>query len=325
MAFGWDDVAVAGIGAAGDLFGSLFGSDGPEGLSPEAQYELQRLGIDMQTFMAVANVMNQQYQQQMESYGAGAYSDIYGGAESAAGDYAKSAFEGKLTPGAENMISQYGTGLGEQQNLSEDDIIAQAVQSGRSVDSPDVQAQLANAKTGVRSAFAQGKGQIMAQDYQNSVRNAMGAMASARTGRIGGGEPPATPMDAENAKYQEAMASWDAGRQKIIDTYDPNKRYGLLGRTRSLEDQLAAYDATKPQQSAFGGSYGQVPRGTGPEGSTTYGQQMKNQSWGAEPSRSIMVTGQGGTMYPQANPEWVKWKKRKEGAQRQYLQSGGYA
>ena len=92
----WDLGASDVIGAGGDILGSLFGSDGPEGLSPEAQYELQRLGIDMQTFMAVANVMNQQYQQQMESYGAGAYSDIYGGAESAAGDYAKSAFEGKL-------------------------------------------------------------------------------------------------------------------------------------------------------------------------------------------------------------------------------------
>lgn len=314
---------IAGAGAIGSsLIGGLLGSDGPSSMSPEAQYEISRLGIDINQFMAVYNLMNQQYSQQMESYGAGAYSDIYGGAETSAGEYAKSAFDGKLTSGAENMITQYGTGLGEQQNLSEDDIINQAVQSGRSVDSPDVQAQLAAAKAGVRSAFAQGKGQIMAQDYQNSVRNAMGAMASARTGRIGGGEVPGTPMDQGKADYAQAQSDWDAGRQAIIDKYK-----GVTGiRKLAMQGELMKYQRNnpKPQQSAFGGSYGTVPQGTGPSGSQTYGQQVASQNVGAEPQYGMGGGSQNGSYRWSVNPEWTAWKKRKDAYEKGNAVKQGY-
>jgi hypothetical protein len=308
----------AGIGAAGEIIGSLLGSDGPEGMDPATQYILQRMGIDVSSFMAEYNLINQQYQQQMESYGYGAYNDIYGGAQKASGEYAKSAFEGDLSPGAENMITQYGQDLGNQQNLSKEDIINQAIQSGRSVDSPDVQAQLAKSSTGVRSAFQGGKSKIMAADYQNNIKNSLSAMEVAKSGRIAGGEPPATPMDegkaafaAANEKYTTDKAAYDAKVANIKAQFSRVPFGSVIAN-----QQIAKIPAPqKPVESAFGTSYGTVPRSAGPEGSKTIGNEIASGP-GTEPTKMMIQPGQPGFKNDKSNvnPAWLDWERRKNQA-----------
>jgi hypothetical protein len=237
---------LGGVGAVagglGGLVSSLFGSDGPATLTPEAQYELSRMGIDVQKFMANLQSVASTYQMQMESGGYGAYDKIYGQGENNAADYINSAFSGELTPGAQKGITDLGQQLGNQSNLSEQDIINQSVQFGRPVDSPDVQAQLAKAKTGVRSAFGAVKGTIMSQDYANSTGLASQLLNQARTGRISGVNVATpgvdTPEQAAARKAIEDKKTQIANMQK--GTGSTSKFGGLFGMLSSLPGQAGS-------------------------------------------------------------------------------------
>jgi hypothetical protein len=193
----WVMPAAFGVDALSNLLGPLLGGNsGPAQIDPAIQAALQGRGLDISQAAQESSMRNNMFNQNSMAALQNAYNQNYGGAEKAA-----------------SQLAQYGAMLAPQQQQLQQDTTQNLLSSGVDMASPFSQYLMAQANQNAANTYGMGASNIINQQAQAGIGNAMDILKMGQTSnRLAGVELPTDSKvyDDQISNFQRLLQNKDA-------------------------------------------------------------------------------------------------------------------